>query len=331
MQTEQHHTPTEQRKVLVSFIIPFYNVPAQMLQSCIKSIMALSLSSSEREIIIVDDGSQTSPLTELGETTDDIIYVRKKNGGVSTARNAGLRMASGRFVQFIDADDAIIQAPYEHVLDMVRYEHADMVMFDFSEKPTAPIKYIDNGPMAGNELMKSRNIHGSACLFVVERKVLGSLRFTPGIAYSEDEEFTPQLLIKAERVFCTNAKAYYYRQRPASAINSKDLRSRLKRLNDARKIIMNLHLKAATLPSQERLAMRRRVAQLTMDYIYNVIVLTQSRHFLNRKLEELRRKGLFPLPEQDYTAKYKWFRRMTNSNLGLLMLLRTLPLMNKER
>ena len=60
-------------------------------------------------------------------------------------------------------------------------------------------------------------------------------------------------------------------------------------------------------------------------------MLTRNRHFLNRKLEELKKDGLFPLPDRNYTSKYKWFRRMTNTSIGLTLLIRTLPLLNKER
>ena len=62
-----------------------------------------------------------------------------------------------------------------------------------------------------------------------------------------------------------------------------------------------------------------------MDYIYNVIVLTQNPHYLERQLELLQKEGLFPLPDRDYTQKYKWFRRMTNSSIGRTILMRTLP------
>ena len=68
-----------------------------------------------------------------------------------------------------------------------------------------------------------------------------------------------------------------------------------------------------------------------MDYIYQVIILTRSRHYLDRKLAILRREGLFPLPDKNYTTKYKWFRRMTNSNFGLKLLVSILPLMKRER
>ena len=317
----------DSKKTLISFIIPVYNVPVDMLRACIDSIKDLSLRQFEREIIVVDDGSDESPLTALGTLADDLIFIRQKNQGVAVARNVGLKMAEGEFVQFIDADDVLLRTPYEHVIDLVRYGKADMVMFDYCEKPDKKMTYKDEGPMAGATLMRSQNIHGAAWSFLFQRSMLGSLRFTPGIAYGEDEEFTPQLLLRAERVIVTTARAYCYRQRPASAINRKDIRSRLQRLNDAKDVLLSLHRKCSTLPPEERVAMQRRTAQLTMDYIYNVIVLTRSRHYLDRQLEELSKVGLFPLPDRDYTQKYKWFRRMTNSSIGRTILMRTLPLL----
>lgn len=321
----------ENQKKLISFIIPAYNVPVDMLRACIESIGELSLRPFEREIIVVDDGSDESPLAALGTLADDIIYIRQKNQGVAVARNMGLKMADGDFVQFIDADDVLLRTPYEHVIDLVRYGKADLVMFDFCEKPDKNTSYKDTDPMTGATMMRQQNIHGSVCTILFQRSMLGSLRFTPGIAYGEDEEFTPQLLLRAERVISTTARAYYYRQRPASAINRTDMRSRLQRLGDAKGVLLSLHKKCSTLPPEERVAMQRRTAQLTMDYIYNVIVLTRSRHYLDRQLEELGKIGLFPLPDRDYTQKYKWFRRMTNSSIGRTILMRTLPFLNRER
>ena len=77
--------------------------------------------------------------------------------------------------------------------------------------------------------------------------------------------------------------------------------------------------------------MERRVAQLTMDYLYNTIVLTRSAEQLNVRIEDLRQQGLFPLPDRNYTRKYQWFRRMINTQWGHLLLLKTLPLLTKER
>jgi hypothetical protein len=203
-------------------------------------------------------------------------------------------------------------------------------MFDFCERPPKSLKDSDFEPATGSEWLRRNNIHGSAWGYVFRSSILGSLRFTPGISYGEDEEFTPQLLLRADRVRVTTAQAYLYSTRPASAINRRDMRSRLKRLNDAKHVILSLRAKATTMPPEESIAIQRRTAQLTMDYIYNVIVITRSRRYLDKQLDELRKKGLFPLPDRNYTTKYTWFRRMTNTSIGLTILLRTLPLLRNS-
>ena len=314
----------------VSFILTYYNQPVKMLRECLESILVLSLRPYEREIIIIDDGSAESPINELLKYGDDIIYVRQKNKGLSEARNLGMRMASGLYLQFIDADDYLNQAAYEHSLDLVRYNQPDMVVFDFSHHPTHGATFEDQGPLNGASLMKQQNIHGTACGYIFNRAILGTLRFTPNI-YHEDEEFTPRLLLQAQAVYRTNAKAYVYRKHKGTITSKKDNRSKIKRLADKLYVITSLRNMITTLPYNEQQAINRRVAQLTMDYIYNVIVQTRSRHYLERTLSLLQREGLFPLPDKNYTTKYKWFRRLTNSNFGRKLLIRVLPLLKRER
>ena len=318
---------------LVSFILTCYNLPLDMLCACIDSILRLSLRSAEREIIIVDDGSDNSPMNSLLKYGDDIIYLRQKNGGVSVARNTALAMAKGEYIQIIDGDDFLIQAPYEHCLDIIRYhKDADVVMFDFTHDDSQSATSF-NPPRvkSGTELMRSENIRGTACCYLFRQSVRGQLSFTPGIHYGEDEEFTPQLLIRAERVYLTEVKAYYYRERETSAVHQADTTSIRKQLEDHLTVIRHLQKLADTMPQRDRLALQRRVAQLTMDHIYNTIMLTRSEQQLDETIETLRQNALYPLPDRDYSTKYFWFRRLTNSRLGRRILLRTLPKMKKER
>jgi len=322
-----HTTP---QTPLVSFILPYYNLPPSMLCECIESILSLSLRPFEREIIVVDDGSDKSPIEHLQKYEADIIYIRQHNGGLSMARNSGIRMAQGTFLQFVDTDDLLVRSAYEHCLDIIRYGKADMILFDMTETPDTPAAYHDSEPVTGTDFMRQNNLRGTACGYLFRRSVLGELRFAAGI-YHEDEEFTPQLVIRAERVCVTDAKAYRYRKRPGSIITSTNVRHRLKRYNDFKAVIIRLAELADTLPTSDRVALQRRVAQLTMDYIYKIIIETRNRHFLDRKLSELSRNGLFPLPDKNYTTKYTWFSRLTNSSMGLSLLMNTLPLMKRER
>lgn len=331
MQNIQDYTSRQGAQPLVTFIITYYNLPVPMLCECINSILALSLSASEREIIVIDDGSDVSPMNGLMQYGDDIIYVRQKNSGLSMARNKGIDMARGTFLQFVDADDHLIQAPYEHCLDIIRYKKdIDMVMFDFTSTKKTQQSFNDSEVVSGTTYMYSHNIHATACGYLFRKVTLSELRFTPGI-WHEDEEFTPQLLIRAEHVCITDAKAYFYYKRKDSITTHKDEESKAKRFDDIRGVLDRLQYLCDRVPQADRIALQRRVAQLTMDYIYQIIIQQRSKQALNDCISDLSSKGLFPLPDRNYSQKYKWFRKMTNTSLGRTILLNTLPLMKKER
>ena len=323
-----------EQQPLVSFIIPTYNLPEPLLRECIESIMALSLREYEREIIVVDDGSKHAAIACLGDIADTIIYIRQRNSGLSAARNRGIQNASGLYLQFVDGDDLLISNLYEHCLDLARFQKPDMVMFEFCRKMTKEKTYDDLPVISGSDLMRHHNIKATACGYLFKSTTMGNLRFTPGICH-EDEEFTPLLLLRTESVIRTSAPAYFYRERRDSITTSKNVRKVLQRLHDFKGVIYRLHEQASLSNDQwsalDRLALLRRVHQLTMDYIYQVIIETRSRHYLDRQLAELRNHSLFPLPDKDYTKKYTWFRRLTQTKIGLAFLFRTLPLIKRER
>ena len=334
MPNQQSHTSVQETKPLVSFIIPYYNLPVQMLQECIESILRLSLRPFEREIIVVDDGSDHSPVKDLPNYENNIIYIRQKNTGPGGARNQGIQMAKGLYLQFVDADDYLIRTPYEYCLDIMRNQQPDMIMFDF--RNDIPQKHLDtyfnsSELKNGTDYMSLHNLRSTVWGYLFKYNILGNLRFNTDIYNHEDEEFTPQLLLRAETLCITNAKAYYYRQRSHSLTSESNKRQIVKRLNEHLLVIKNLSCMTDTLPLKERQAIKRRVAQLTMDYIYAIIMQTHNRHYLNRKLLILKKFGLFPLPNHHYTTKYKWFRRLTNCNTGLFLLINLLPLLQKER
>ena len=72
MQTQPNHTQISKKTPLISFIITYYNEPVNMLKACIESVLALSLTDEEREIIVIDDGSNLSPLDLLTDITNEI-------------------------------------------------------------------------------------------------------------------------------------------------------------------------------------------------------------------------------------------------------------------
>lgn len=137
MSTQPVYSQNKEDKPLVSFIVTYYSEPVDMLKECISSILALSLNETERQIIVVDDGADYSPLNELLALSSNIVYVRQPNRGLGQARNTGIELAEGSFIQFVDGDDLLLTSAYEQCLDIIRYRETDMVLFQSTDKKTS--------------------------------------------------------------------------------------------------------------------------------------------------------------------------------------------------
>lgn len=309
------------QNILISFIITTYNLPTEYLVECLKSILQLSLNPKEREIILVDDGSEMCPLNDLQEYLSDIIYLRHTNQGVSVARNYGMMIAKGKYVQFVNGTDFLLQSAYEHCLDIVRYHQPDIVTFKFNKNKTVEASYELPTPISGTEFLSNNNLHGAAWSYIFRRSIVGSLEFTPGIMYGEDEEFTPQLFLRAERIFKTEAEAYYYRNNNNAASHQMDKEKVKLRMDNNLEVLLHLQELLDKIPVSDRQALNRRIAQLTVDYLYDNIRLYHSLISLNKCIKQLRKHGLYPLPDKDYTKKYTMFRKAIGTFIGRLGLL----------
>lgn len=307
---------------LVSFIITTSKHQKEYLVECIKSILQLSQNPKEREIILIDDGSDICPLNDLAEYLPNIIYLRQPNQGVSVARNYGMKIATGKYIQFIDGDDYILKAAYEHCLDIVRYHQPDIVTFNYckNNKNIEP-SYELPTPVTGTDFLNNNNLHGAAWSYIFRHSIVGSLQFTPGIVYGEDEEFTPQLFLRAERIFKINTEAYFYRDNKNSVSHQYHKEKIQLRMDNSMEVLLHLQQLLDKIPVAERQALNRRIAQLTMDYLYNNIRLNHSLISLNKCIKQLRSHGLYPLPDKDYTKKYTMFRKAISTYLGRIGLL----------
>lgn len=293
----------------ITFIIACYEIPAAYLKQAIDSILKLSLSDHERQIILIDDGSRQTPLSILSDYQREIIYVRQQNQGIAAVRNLGISMAQGQYIQFVDGDDYLIRTNYEHCLDIMRYKNPDLIFFDFTEKLSAVTSLSNIGPMTGAEFMNKYNLKGGACGYIFKKEILGSLRFTIGLNV-EDEEFTAKLTLQAQRVFMTDCKAYYYRRRPKSLTHDNDPKVKEKRIEDILYTLTELKAMAQRLEGSQQAALQRRTDQLTMDYLYQCMKIYRNDQAVQRQIQRLTQEGLYPLNNNKYTRKYILFTKL---------------------
>lgn len=233
---------------LVSVVIPVYNVE-KYLERAVKSVVRQTY--SNLEIILVDDGAtDSSPELCDGLASSDsrIHVIHKTNGGLSSARNAGINQASGEYVAFLDSDDWFEADVIDYCLSLISEHKADIVQFRTTlttdEEPARPAKEKIS-VLHGKEILEFLMIQStksdtyySACTCLFKRDVIGELRFPEG-QIVEDLVWKYKVLRNAETMVASSAIKHYYFQNIGSITNA-GLKSRDFILMDCGNEIMEL-------------------------------------------------------------------------------------------
>lgn len=121
----------KQSQIKVSIILPIYNVEAYLMP-CLESLKR-AITAIPAEVLLIDDGSadRSSDIAKaFAEDNEAFKYYRKENGGLSSARNYGLRIAQGKYIAFADSDDIVEENIYSEMLFVAEKHHCDMVICD---------------------------------------------------------------------------------------------------------------------------------------------------------------------------------------------------------
>ena len=214
----------------VSVIIPVYNT-GKYLEKCVSSI--LNQTHIEVEIIIVNDGSNDESLTimkQLEMQDDRVILIDKKHEGVSAARNAALKRATGDYISFVDSDDWLDTHTYSTCLVLIGEYNADAVYFEwteeFSDGSSDRKEYNGNKKLvlSGNEILEEyykEKISMRLSSGIISRKMVEGVLFDTSRERGEDMLFGFLALCKAERVVYINEPFYHRYHRLGSLSNRK--------------------------------------------------------------------------------------------------------------
>lgn len=206
---------------LISVIVPVYGVE-KYLKRCVDSI--LSQTYKNIEVILVDDGSPDNcpKLCDKYETADcRVRVIHKRNGGLSSARNAGLAIATGDYVGYVDSDDWIMADMYEYLLNILEAHNADIAQinlqqkteFDFKTKETEEEIEGFKGKDILQYYMTTTTTTGSysVCRCLFKRGCLNNLKFREG-KINEDIDFKYIALSRADSFVVSNQVKYFYFQ-----------------------------------------------------------------------------------------------------------------------
>lgn len=210
---------------MISVIIPVYNVE-NFLEKCIESVLEQSY--KNLEIILVDDGStdKSGKICDEYKMTDNRIKViHKANGGLSDARNTGLKTARGKYYSFIDSDDYIASEMLQIMIDSIKRNHCEIAVCNM-------IRFLENGDhfvfyhpvdteqiLSGEERFLTMN-QPSVCNKLFDSELFNNIKFPKG-KYYEDTYIYHELLYQAKRVVLTGKASYWYRARPDSIVGRK--------------------------------------------------------------------------------------------------------------
>lgn len=206
----------------VSIIVPVYKVE-KYLKRCVDSILAQTY--GDFELILVDDGSPDRSgnlCDEFKKADNRIKVIHKKNGGLSSARNAGLDIACGEYVGFIDSDDWITVDMFEHLIGLIDIYSCEIASasYVFSngesifEQPDIKIKIYERKEALRyylSEGMSKRIADYPVCIKFYKSELFDSIRFPQGQLY-EDVATNFSLIQKTSKYVKSNKVCYYYFQ-----------------------------------------------------------------------------------------------------------------------
>ena len=211
--------------MMVSVIVPIYKIP-EYLSCCIDSILAQTY--PDFELILVDDGSPD----DYGRICDDyakrdnrIKVVHKVNGGLTSARNAGLEVAKGEWIMHVDGDDWIEPDMIESLIEAAQITGADMVIGDFVKY--GPSAGYNKLPTWGSDKKKSMSNYLAYTMTTIWGSIARrslyadhSLKSPEGISYCEDFHLIVRLCHFANKIVNVHRPFYHYRYRPTSIMSN---------------------------------------------------------------------------------------------------------------
>lgn len=214
--------------MILSIIIPMYNIE-KYIEKCIYSCINQDIPQTQYEIVVVNDGSVDGGaeiVRQISQVANNVRMISKPNGGLSSARNMGIKHAKGRYIWFVDGDDFIeenclgrIISLLSHDLDILQLQYR-LVYEDKRLLEDAQLYSID-GIKTGLEIFEQGGLPAPAPFSIFSTSFLKKYRleFVEGI-YHEDSEFKPRAVYFAEKIASDSEVSYNYLQRLSGSITS---------------------------------------------------------------------------------------------------------------
>lgn len=217
------------KKDMISIIIPIYNT-GKYLKKCLDSIVNQSY--RNLEIILINDGSTDNSLNicnEYKKKDNRIKVLNKKNEGVSSARNDGIELSTGKYIVFIDPDDYVSNKHIEMLYDCIINNNVDLVIsngIDVLEDGTILKNKITNNffmtkEQCLKELLIDKKFNNVCWGNIYKKEILRKCKFNCNYRIAEDLDFLYKYIKNLNSAYFLGENTYYWLKREGSATNSK--------------------------------------------------------------------------------------------------------------
>jgi glycosyltransferase involved in cell wall biosynthesis len=276
--------------IQMSIIISVYNVE-KYIEATLNSIFQQSANINDFEVLVVNDGTKDNSMTLVDSFCQkyfNITIINQDNKGLSEARNAGLNIAQGKYVWFVDSDDTIANNSLEKMIGFAKENVYDIVVSSatYKDERTQIIttKYACKSNKLDNQVferLKYLNQGMPSVLIqqlIIRRKLLlsHSIIFHKGV-FHEDMEFFVKIVFFAKKIFISNQIIYNYLIRKSGSITSE---FNIKRLYDCLEIARELE-KFRNLHAKEKMERKLINARILYMMIYSVLLYCNHMDFIS--------------------------------------------------
>lgn len=299
----------------LSIIIPVYNVEKYIID-CLDSIYQNEADLNQVEVLCIDDKGNDNSIKLIKEYVKSnkisnlTILYHQQNKGLSEARNTGISQATGKYICFLDSDDMIEMSKLEKMVDKAIAQDLDILEGNMKEVSETKVN-IQSGIaesnrdttniLTGDEYFyistKSESYFPMACSRIYRSAYLkGKFSFKPGLKF-EDEEFSPRVIISANRIQYYDTIFYIYRRRDDSITtnmtkNNQWIDSYLEIMNSLTEFAKTIRDKKSYGPLQDR------IANFALSILKNPIAYGTTDENLIEIINLVKEKKLYKIPQK---------------------------------
>lgn len=251
--------------------------------------------------------------------------IHQENKGLSAARNTGVAVAQGEYIMFVDSDDYLQPNVLRTLMEQIERDNLDVLRFRYqnvreSGEAFAPYKdmtnYNDYSPAPTDGLTFLNERMGNQCYawqFILRSKLCQEEIFTPSI-YFEDTDWTPRMLLLANRVASTELVVYNYLWREGSiTLSQKDIQKQRKQLHDKIDLLRKLNQWG------HQVADRRWFDGMISGLMVNIVGIIASTFYAERKeyLQQIKEMHLLPLSTYHIAPRAQRKVKLINLSIGM--------------